>query len=177
MTRCILDFAENQGLLCGSAAPYAIGSVTHCEASRFVRDEMNKNKEEKIRHAVEELIGKGNLGIVDETFATDYVAHAGEKEYSGHSFVKRFTNQLRTAIPDIRVVEVKFLSQDAETIVWQRTLTGTHEVEMQGIPPSGKKVKWVEMVVTRFKNGKIAEDWVVSELMGELLLRVPRIIK
>jgi predicted ester cyclase len=131
---------------------------------------MDKNKEEIIKYVVEELIEKGNLGIVDETFATDYVAHAGEKEYSGHSFIKRFANQLRTAIPDLRVVEVKFLAQDMNTIVWQRTLTGTHKVDMRGIPPSGKKVKWVDMVVTRFNKEKIAEEWVVSELMGELLL-------
>jgi predicted ester cyclase len=136
---------------------------------------MDNNKEEIIGYAIEELVGKGNLGIVDETFATDYVAHTGEKEYSGHSFITRFTNQLRTAIPDIRVVEVQFLAQDVNTIVWQRTLSGTHEVEMQGIPPSGKKVKWVDMVVTRFNNEKIAEEWVVSELMGELLLKVPRV--
>jgi predicted ester cyclase len=45
---------------------------------------------------------------------------------------------------------------------------------MQGIPPSGKKVKWVDLVVTRFNNERIAEEWVVSELMGELLLKVPR---
>jgi len=133
------------------------------------------NKEEKIRRANEELIGRGNLGILDEIFAIDYVAHAGEKEYSGHSFIKRFVNQIRTAIPDIRVAEVKFLARDVNTIVWQRTLRGTNEEEMQGIPPSGKKVKWVDMVVTRFKNEKIAEEWVVSELMGELLLKVSRV--
>jgi len=135
---------------------------------------MDNNKEEIIKYVIEELIGKGNLGIIDETFSTDYVAHAGEKEYSGHAFIKRFANQLRTAIPDLRVVEVKFLAQDVNTIVWQRTLKGTHKVEMQGIPASEKKVKWVDMVVTRFNNEKIVEEWVVSELMGELLLKVPR---
>jgi predicted ester cyclase len=135
---------------------------------------MDKNKEETIRYVIEELIGRGNLEIVDKTFETDYVAHAGEKEYSGHSFIKRFANQLRTSIPDIHVVEVEFLAQDDNVIVWQRTLRGTHQVDMQGIPPSGKKVQWVEMVVSRFDNGKIAEEWVVSELMGELLLNVPQ---
>lgn len=138
---------------------------------------MDKSKEEIIRYANEELIGKGNLRIVDETFAPDYVAHSGEKEYSGHSFIIRFVNQLRTSIPDIHVVEVKFLTQENNTIVWQRFLRGTHEVEMQGIPPSGKMVEWIEMIVTRFDNEKIAEDWVVSELVGELLLKVPRVLK
>jgi len=121
------------------------------------------------------LIGKGNLEIIEKAFATDYIAHAGEKDYAGHSFIKRYANLLRTAIPDIHIVEVKFLAQDNNTIVWQRTLSGTHKVEMQGLPPSGKKVKWVDMVVTRFKDKKISEDWVVSELMGELLLKVPKV--
>jgi len=132
---------------------------------------MAKNNEERIRYAADELIGKGNLDIVDTIFATDYVAHAGGKEYSGHSFIKRFVKELRTAIPDIRVVEVKYLAQDVNTIIWQRTLSGTHKVNMRGILPSGEKVKWVDMVVTRLKNEKIAEEWIVSELMGELLLK------
>lgn len=135
---------------------------------------MDKSKEERIRYVIDELIEQGNFAVIDETFATDYVAHAGDKEYSGHSFIKRFASQLHTAIPDLRVVEVKFLAQDDNTIVWQRRLRGTHKVEMQGIPPSGKKVEWVDMVVTRFNKGKIAEEWVVSELMGELLLKVRR---
>lgn len=136
---------------------------------------MSKDKKELIRHAFEELIGRGNLAIIEETFATDYIAHAGEKKYGGHAFIKRFVNQLRNAIPDILVVEVNFLAQDTNTIVWQRTLRGTHKVEMKGIPASGKKVQWIDMLVTRFDKDKIAEDWVVSELMGELLLKVPRV--
>ncbi|WP_169309223.1 ester cyclase [Desulforhopalus sp. IMCC35007] len=82
--------------------------------------------------------------------------------------------QLRTAIPNISIVDIKFLTQDVNTIVWQRAFKGRHEGEMQGIPPSGKKVRWVDLVVTRFENGKIAEEWVVSGLMGELLLKVSR---
>jgi predicted ester cyclase len=114
---------------------------------------MGKNKEEIISYAMKELIGKGNLEIVTGTFATNYVAHAGEQYYSGHAVMKGFANQLRSAIPDIRVLDIEFLSENVTTITWQRILTGTHEVEMQGIPPPGKKVKWVDMVVTRFENG------------------------
>ncbi len=136
---------------------------------------MSNNREEQIRNAFEELIGKGNLEIVEEILAEEYIVHAGEKELSGLSSIKKSVAQLRTPIPDLRITEVKFLAQDADTIVWQRTLEGTHEAEIQGIPPSGKKVKWAEMAVTRFKNEKIAEEWVVSEFMGELLLKVPQV--
>ncbi len=133
-----------------------------------------ENKKETIRIAVEELIGKGNLGIIEKNFSGDYVAHAGNKTFNGHSFMKRFVNQLRTAIPDLQVKEVRFFVQGEDTIAWQRTLEGTSTAVLRGIPASGEKVKWVEMIVTRFENGKIAEEWVVSELMGELLLRVPQ---
>ena len=45
---------------------------------------------------------------------------------------------------------------------------------MMGIPPSNKTVKWNEMVVSRFEGDKIAEEWIVSELMGQLLLKQPQ---
>ena len=134
---------------------------------------MAKSKEERIRLANDEILGKGNLGDVAEIFATDYVVHAGGKDHKGHAFVRRFAKMLRTAIPDVRVVEVAVLTQAGDTIVWQRTLSGTHKAEMGGIPPSGRKVKWRDIVVTRFDGGKIAEEWTVSELAGELALKLP----
>ncbi len=135
---------------------------------------MAKSNEERVRFANDEILGKGNLGAVDEIFATDYVVHAGGKDHKGLGFVGRFAKLLRSAIPDLRVVEVAVLIQAGDTIAWQRTLSGTHEAEMRGIPPSGQKVKWRDMMVTRFDGEKIAEEWTVSELAGELVLKLPR---
>jgi len=42
-----------------------------------------------------------------------------------------------------------------------------------GIKPSEKIIKWNEIVVSRFDQNKIAEEWVVSELKGELLSKIP----
>ena len=130
------------------------------------------NKEEQIKLGLERLV-KGNLEAVDDIFSIDYTAHAGDKEYRGHEFITRFTRQLRSAIPDIQIVKIEFLAHTGDTIVWQRTLSGTHKANMMGIPPSGKRVKWIEMVVTLFKDKKIAEEWVVSELAGELAFKQP----
>jgi len=135
---------------------------------------MAQNNEERIRLANDELLGKGNLGVVDEIFATDYVVHAGDKDYKGLDFVRAFVGLLRSAIPDLRVVEVAFLIQAGDRIVWQRTLSGTHEAEMMEIPPTKQKVKWSDMVVTRFNSEKIAEEWMVSELAGELFSKFPK---
>ena len=135
---------------------------------------MAQSKEERIRFANEEIVGKGNLDVVEDCFATDYVAHAGGKDFEGTGFVRRFIGQLRTAIPDVRVVDVAVLMQAGDTIAWQRTLSGTHEAEMGGIPPTGQKLKWRDLVVSRFESGKIAEEWTVSELAGELFSKIPK---
>ncbi len=134
---------------------------------------MAKSNEERVRFANDEILGKGNVGAVDEIFATDYVVHAGGKDHKGLEFIRRFVNLLRSAIPDLRVVEVEVLIQAGDTIAWQRTFSGTHEADMMGIPPSGQKVEWREIFVTRFDGEKIAEEWMVSELAGELALKQP----
>ena len=135
---------------------------------------MAKSNEERVRFANDEILAKGNLAVVDKIFAADYVVHAGGKDHKGPEFVRRFARLLRSAIPDLRVVEVALLIQAGDTIAWQRTLSGTHEAEMMGIPPTGQKVEWRDMVVTRFDGEKIAEEWGVSELAGELVLKLPR---
>ena len=132
---------------------------------------MAKSNEERVRFANDEILGKGNLDVVHEIFATDYVVHAGGKDHRGLAFVRKFAQLLRSAIPDLRVVEVALLTQTGDTIAWQRTLSGTHEADMLGIPPTGRKVQWREMFVTRFDGEKIAEEWMVSELAGELCLK------
>ena len=139
-----------------------------------IRTKKMKKKEEQIKFTVDQLIGQGNLDVVDVIFTTDYIAHAEDKVYKGHEFIKRFAKQVRSAIPDIRVLNVEFLVKAGATIAWQRTLHGTHKANMMGIPASEKKIKWNEMVVSRFEGDKIAEEWVVSELAGQLLLKQPR---
>ncbi len=134
---------------------------------------MAKNNEERIQFANDEILGKGKLGVVDEVFATDYVLHAGGKVHKGLAFAKKLAKLIRSAIPDLRVAEVAFLIEAGDTITWQRTLTGTHEAGLMGIPPTGQRVEWRDMVVTRFDGEKIAEEWGVSELAGELLLKLP----
>ncbi len=134
---------------------------------------MNKSNEERIKFANDELFGKGNLDAVDQIFAPDYIVHAGNKDYKGHEIIKKFVGQIRTAIPGICVGKVTLLTQADDMITWQRTFSGKHIENMMGIPPTGKKVQWQDMVVTRFEEGKIVEEWTVSELAGQLLLKSP----
>ncbi len=127
---------------------------------------------EQIKNIADQLIGQGNLNIVDSAFSAEYVAHAGEKTHNGHKFIKQFTKQLRTAIPDIKIEKIVILSHSDNVLTWQRTLSGTHKADLKGIPASNKKVKWYEIVVSRFDKDKIIEEWVSSDLAFQLMLKL-----
>lgn len=134
---------------------------------------MIQEKEKHIRETIELLIGQGITEVVESAFTPDYIAHAENKNHIGHDFIKNYILLLRTAIPDIKIKNLYVLMENENSIVWVRSMMGTHKTEMMGIPASGKTIKWNEMVVSRFEDGKIAEEWLVSELAGQLLLKNP----
>lgn len=129
-------------------------------------------KAEQLKTASQQLIGEGNLEVIATYFTEGYLAHAENKEYSGLDFIKRFSKTLQTSLPDIKVLNVEILVEQGDTISWLRTLQGTHKKNMMGIPASNKKITWNEMVVSRFEGDKIAEEWLVSELAGKLMLKL-----
>lgn len=128
------------------------------------------NREKQILYAAEQLFEQGNVGIIETVFALDYVAHEGDKTHKGQNFIAQFIRQLRTAIPDIKISRIENLCETENIITWQRTLSGTHKKNIRGIPASQKKVRWNEIVVTRFEGKVIAEEWIVSNLPFQLLL-------
>ncbi len=132
------------------------------------------SKEEVIRKANKELIELGNLEIIPETFAKNYKSYNSNKVHEGHDLIVKWVKQIHKALPGIKVVNIEFFLQTNDTIVWQRTLQGKHTTKAWGINPSDKEIKWNEMVVSRFNGYKIAEEWVVSELVGELLTKKPK---
>lgn len=130
-------------------------------------------KEEQIKRANTLLFDQKEADSIEKFFSADYIAHADNKENKGHDFIRRFVRQIWTALPDVSVKKIEVLACDNNTITWQRTLTGTHKESMMGIPPSGKKIKWNEMIVSRFNGDSIVEEWVVSELAGHLMMNKP----
>jgi len=129
-------------------------------------------KSELLTHVAKELIENNNLEVIENYFAVEYVAHSEDKKFAGHAFLKRFSKQLQKAITEKKLLKVEFIAEDTNTLTWQRTISGTHQNSMQGIPPSHKKITWHEMVVTRIEDDNIKEEWILSGLMGQLLLHL-----
>ena len=129
------------------------------------------DKLNQLKYITDQLIGHGNIKVIDSDFSVNYTAHSGDKTYKGRKFIKAYTKQIRTAIPNVVVLKVELLSQADNVLTWQRTFSGTHKIKLKGIPASNKKIKWHEIIVSRFEEDKIIEEWVVSDLAFQLMLK------
>ena len=124
----------------------------------------------RIKAANSALIANGNLEAVGEFFTLDYVAHVTDRDMEGgHDAIRRFLRTLQRAFPVIQI-EVEVLVEGKDRVAWQRTLRGIQQGAYKGFPASRRRIVWRDMVTSRFRDGLIAEDWVITDLAERLLL-------
>lgn len=127
---------------------------------------MSDAQREVIRTWVEEVINKGNLSALDEIAHPEYVYRSPDEELHGVNAIKDFFAMFRSAFPDL-YLQIDDLVLEGDKSVNCFTLTGTHEGDFMGIAATGNPVKVHGMVLSRFKDGKIIEEW---EVMDQLAL-------
>lgn len=131
---------------------------------------MNPSLASQIEAANAVLITSGNLDAVGDFFAPEYVAHLTDQDMTGgHDAIRKFLGLYRRAFPDLQV-QVEILAEAKDRIAWQRTLRATHQGEFKGFPATGGRIVWRDMVTSRFRDGLIAEDWVITDLAERLLV-------
>ncbi len=132
------------------------------------------NKSQIIKEANQTLVTDGNLNAVGNFFTSDYTVHiTGHDFEGGHKIARTALSELRKSFPDIHV-DVEILVEGKERVAWQRTFQGTHKGNFKGFPATGLKIVWRDMVTSRFREGLIAEEWVVTDLAERLLLSQKR---
>jgi steroid delta-isomerase-like uncharacterized protein len=130
---------------------------------------MSQSLASKIEAANATLLANGSVDAIGEFFSTDYVAHGTDKGMAGHGAIRRFVGMYRRAFPDLRV-DVEILVKAKDRVAWQRTIRATHKGDFKGFPATGRRIVWRDMVISRFRDGLIAEDWVITDLAERLLL-------
>ena len=119
----------------------------------------------------EELWNNRNLNIADEIIATDCITHqlhSGSDplaEPRGPEAVKHHINEWLVGFPDLRFV-VEQMIAEADRVMSQSVMRGTHTGTWLGIAPTGRQVSIRLIVTHRIVNGKIVEDWVLVEALG-----------
>ena len=120
-------------------------------AERFVLDEMNK----------------GNLAVIDEIFAPEYVYHMAGLPPQGRNAFKEFMKMLYTAIPDLHM-DVEDMIAEGDKVVTRWTTSGTHKGEFMGIPATGKRFEFAGVLIARFMDGKEVEAFEVADRLTML---------
>ncbi len=126
-----------------------------------------EENERLARRVPEEIATEGRTDLVEEVYAEDAVEHLPFDESVGRDAVSEGLDQFLSAFDDFEA-EVEDAVADEETVAMRVTLRGTHEGEFMGIEPTGKSFEIPNMVFTRVEDGKIAERWVLPDLLSLL---------
>ena len=131
---------------------------------------MDRSLKSKIEAANSTLIANGNLNAIGEFFTPDYVIHLTDEDMTGgHDAIRKILDMYRRAFSDLQV-KVEILVEGKDRVAWQRTLRASHQGDFKGFPATGRPIVWRDMVTSRFRDGLIAEDWVITDLAERLLL-------
>lgn len=118
---------------------------------------------------IEDVISRGELDLVDDLFANDYVMHNPDlpEEIHGPEAFKEYVRMERSAFPDLTCsAEARVI--EGNTVATRFTNRGTHEGEFMGIDPTGSEVTVSGIVINRYDNGKLVETHVVGDSLGLL---------
>ncbi|MFF2350926.1 ester cyclase [Kitasatospora sp. NPDC058115] len=119
-----------------------------------------------------DAVGSGDPELVaatiDEVAAPDLLVRTPlPLDTTGVQALKQVFTTLLRAFPDLRVTVEDVIAQ-GDKVVSRNTVTGTNLGEYLGRPPTGRAVRYDEIFVFRFADGRIAETWGVVDLLTQL---------
>jgi steroid delta-isomerase-like uncharacterized protein len=125
--------------------------------------------------AVRRFIDAANTGdaelvseTIDELVAPDALIRTPLPiETAGAELLKEVFARLLRAYPDLHIT-IEDLVEEEDKVVSRNTVTGTHQGEYMGIPPTGKSVTYNEIFIARFADGRIAETWGVVDVLSQM---------
>jgi predicted ester cyclase len=112
--------------------------TSHKAAVRRFIDAANTGDEALISRTIDELVEP------DALIRTPLPIEA-----TGAELVKEVFARLLRAYPDLHIT-IEDLVEEEDKVVSRNTVTGTHQGEYMGIPPTGKSVTYNEIIIARF---------------------------
>lgn len=117
------------------------------------------------RDFVETVVNDLEARAVDDVFADDATLKGAGASYHGADEIKAFVQTLETAFPDF-TFEIEDLLSEGHKVAAHVTVTGTHEGEFQGIPPTGREFSYPAVIIATVEDGAIAEMVYESDRVG-----------
>lgn len=125
---------------------------------------LHTNHAKLIKRYFAEVWNNGDLNVLDEIIAPDYINHSPgmPNPTPGPDGLKPIVAAIRKAFPDLKYVIENMVIADDQVAV-QTTMHGTHTGDFFGIAPTYKVVKVNQMQIERIANNQIIEHWRVTD--------------
>jgi predicted ester cyclase len=129
---------------------------------------MSEANKAVIRRVFEE--GLTHPDVLDGLYTEDYVNHSGQVfgTFRGPDAFKQMILGYAAVLSDMRE-DVEDQIAEGDKVVTRLLGSGKHTGELFGVAPTGKDLSWTATVISRFKDGKIAEEWVETDVAGLLV--------
>jgi SAM-dependent methyltransferase/predicted ester cyclase len=108
---------------------------------------------ETARHAIEEVCSGKDLEGIPRDYHPDFVDHVNRLTYHGHDGARRSIALYLELFPDLSF-QVEDQVSEGDKVASRWTLRGTY---------GGREVKLRGIVISRFADGRIIEDWAASD--------------
>jgi steroid delta-isomerase-like uncharacterized protein len=133
-------------------------------------DQVTSNKATLVRF--HDAVNSGDAELIAKTIdeVVDPDVRIGTPlpiDATGAQALKQVWATLLRAYPDLHVT-VEDVIAEADKLVCRNVVTGTHQGEYLGLPPTGRSVTYNEIFIFRFEGGRIAETWGVVDLLAQL---------
>src|SRR4051812_32019500 len=83
---------------------------------------------------------------------------------TGPEGVKAVVSMFRSGMPDLRVT-IDDMGAEGDKVATRYTIEGTHEGELFGVPPTGRRLSIESMAVERVSDGKIEEHRRITDTL------------
>jgi predicted ester cyclase len=116
-----------------------------------------------------EEIDKGNIDVIDELVAEDYLDHNPPpfpQLSPGRQGVKQAFKIFWESTPGYHRIEDQIAEGDK--VVTRLTSYGKHKGDLPGAPRTGNDLKMTSITIHRIANGKLVEKWAEKDVMAFL---------
>ena len=121
-----------------------------------------------VRRMIEEVWNDHDFTNFEEVVAENHFDHMAVPEHQrGVAAERHVMEWLLTVVPDHHF-DIEDAAGDGETVAVRGTCSGTHEGELWGIAPTGKRFAVQQSHWFRVVDGKVAEHWAVRDDLGML---------
>ena len=122
-----------------------------------------------VRRSVEEGWNTGNTAVIGECYAAAYVHHdPSQPQVRDYQGLLDWTGGMARTLPDAHTT-IEDLIAEGDKVVKRWMVRGTHQGELMGILPTGKRVTITGIEILRIADGQIVERW--AEDNGLSLMR------